>query len=230
MKGLLFAALLLPTAMLARDARERLTDATDVFGEVMAAPDKGIPQDLLNKAYCVVIVPGVKKAAFVVGGEYGRGFAVCRREHGTGWGPPASLRMEGGSVGFQIGASSTDLIMLVMNRHGMEQLLRDKFTLGGDASVTAGPVGRTADANTDALMTAEILAWSRAKGLFAGVSLAGSTLRNDLDSNAELYGQKLDNREVLMTARPVPPAAERLIHTLDRYSMRKEGTADREHR
>jgi lipid-binding SYLF domain-containing protein len=219
---------LLPaTGLMARNARERLSDAAEVFNEIMAAPDKGIPQDLLAKAQCVVIVPGVKKAAFVVGGEYGRGFAICRHESDRGWGAPGAVRMEGGSVGFQIGGSSTDLVMLVRNKRGMEQLLRDKFTLGGDASVAAGPVGRTVDANTDAQLTAEILAWSRARGVFAGVSVAGSTLRNDLDENEQLYGRKLDNREVLMTRIPRPPAAEPLIHALDRYSMFKEGTADR---
>jgi lipid-binding SYLF domain-containing protein len=222
MKAFIVAAsLLLPTVgMCARTVQERLNDATEVFNEIMATPDKGIPQDLLAKAECVVIVPGAKKAAFVVGGEYGRGFAVCRHESGRGWGAPGAVRMEGASVGFQIGGSSTDLVMLVMNRHGVEQLMRDKFTLRADASAAAGPVGRTADANTDALMTAEILAWSRTKGLFAGVSVAGSTLRNDLDENEHLYGSKLNNREVLMTAIARPPAAEELIHTLDKYSMR----------
>src|SRR6516162_4443766 len=146
MKGLALAAsFIISTSVTCADTvQERLSEATNVFSEVMQTPDKGIPQDLLAKAECVVIVPGVKKAAFVVGGEYGRGFAVCRREGGEGWGAPGAVRMEGGSVGFQIGASSTDLIMLVMNRHGMEQLLRDKFTMGGDAAVAAGPVGRSA--------------------------------------------------------------------------------------
>jgi SH3 domain-containing YSC84-like protein 1 len=227
MKALVLAVsvLISSTGLMARTAAERLHDAADVFNEVMATPDKGIPQDLLAKAQCIVIVPGVKKAAFVVGGEYGRGFAVCRKE--TGWGAPGAVRMEGGSVGFQIGASSTDLIMLVRNKRGMEDLMKDKFTLGADASVAAGPVGRTAGANTDAMMTAEILAWSRTKGLFGGVSVAGSTLRNDLDENEQLYGRKLNNREVLMTGLPRPPAAEELIHSLDRYSMWKDGTADR---
>jgi lipid-binding SYLF domain-containing protein len=207
--------------------QERLNDATAVFNEIMATPDKGIPQDLLAKAQCVVIVPGEKKAAFVVGGEYGRGFAICRKESGHGWGDPGAVRLEGASVGFQIGASSTDVVMLVMNRDGMQKLVRDKFTLGADASVAAGPVGRTAAAETDAMMHAEILAWSRARGAFAGVSLAGSTMRNDLDENEHLYGRKLSNREVLMSDLPRPPQAEELIHALDRYSAYKEGTADR---
>jgi SH3 domain-containing YSC84-like protein 1 len=220
MKALVFAvSMLLPaTGLMARSVQERLTDATDVFNDIMATPDKGIPQDLLAKAQCVVIIPGEKKAAFVVGGEYGRGFAVCRRESGRGWGAPGAVRMEGASVGFQIGGSSTDVVLLVMNKDGMEKLLRDKFTLGTDASVAAGPVGRTASAETDAMLHAEILSWSRSKGLFGGVSVAGSTLRNDLDENEHLYGRKLTNREVVMSSRAVPPAAEPLIHTLDRYS------------
>jgi lipid-binding SYLF domain-containing protein len=199
-------------------AGERLKDAAAVFSEVMATPDKGIPQDLLGKAQCVVIIPSMKKAAFVVGGEYGRGFAECRKADGLGWGAPAAVRMEGGSVGFQIGGSATDLILLVMSRRGMDKLVGDKFTLGADASLAAGPVGRTANADTDVRMTAEILAWSRAKGLFAGVSLNGATLRQDQDRNAELYGKKMDNREVLLGSMPAPPAAEPLIHEVDKYS------------
>ncbi|HTS30894.1 MAG TPA: lipid-binding SYLF domain-containing protein, partial [Bryobacteraceae bacterium] len=159
------------TAMLADTAEKNLAESARVFSEVMATPDKGIPQDLLDKAQCVMILPGLKKAAFVVGGEYGRGFVTCRNHSGTGWGAPAAIRMEGGSIGFQIGGSSTDIIMLVMNQHGLDELLSDKFTLGADASVAAGPVGRTANANTDVKLNAEILAWSRSKGLFAGVSL-----------------------------------------------------------
>ena len=215
------------TALFADTAAERLTEARSVLSEVMATPDKGIPQDLLAKAQCMVIVPGMKKAAFVIGGEYGKGFAVCRRQSGTGWGAPAAVRMEGGSVGLQIGGSSTDLIMLVMSQRGMDKLLGDKFTLGADASVAAGPVGRTAAADTDAKMYAEILAWSRARGVFAGVALGGATLRNDLDSNAELYGRKMNNKEVIMGNLQAPPAARPLIAELDKYSMVKEGSSDR---
>jgi len=229
MKYLAFASsLLVATGVWAADqpkAVERLSDSAAVLSEVMATPDKGIPQDLLAKAQCVVIIPGMKKAAFVVGGEYGRGFAECRKEDGIGWGAPAAVRMEGGSVGFQIGGSATDLILLVMSRRGMDKLVGDKFTLGADASLAAGPVGRTANADTDVKMTAEILAWSRAKGLFAGVSLNGATLRQDSDRNAELYGHKMNNREILMGAMVPPPAAEPLIHELDRYSVRSN--ADR---
>lgn len=207
-------------------ASERLSDTAAVLSEVMATPDRGIPQDLLGKAECVVIIPGMKKAAFVVGAEYGRGFAECRKADGFSWGAPAAVRMEGGSVGFQIGGSDTDLILLVMNKRGMEKLLGDKVTLGADASLAAGPVGRTANAETDARMTAEILAWSRSRGLFAGVSLNGLTLRQDVARNAELYGRKMNNREVLMGSIPPPPQAVPLISELDKYSLRSTG-ADR---
>jgi len=224
MKKLAFGmAIVVSTAALAmaETASERLASSAAVFQEVMNTPDKGIPEDLLAKAQCVIIIPGMKKGAFVVGGEYGRGFAECRHGDGTGWGAPAALRVEGGSFGFQIGGSDTDVFMLVMNQRGMDRLLGDKFTLGADASVAAGPVGRTANANTDARMTAEILAWSRAKGLFAGISLSGATLRPDMDVNAELYGHKIDNRAVLAGGVQPPAAAQELRTELDRYSMRR---------
>jgi lipid-binding SYLF domain-containing protein len=205
----------------AETATERLASSADVFREIMATPDKGIPQDLLAKAQCVIIVPGLKKGAFVVGAEFGRGFAECRKADGYGWGAPGAVRVEGGSVGFQVGGSSTDVVMLVMNKRGMQKLLGDKFTLGADASVAAGPVGRTVDASTDARMDAEILAWSRAKGLFAGIALKGATLRNDADVNAELYRRKIDNKEVLSGAVEPPASSQALRSALDTYSMRK---------
>jgi lipid-binding SYLF domain-containing protein len=217
------AALILSVAAIAaaETATERLASSAEVFQEIMSTPDKGIPQDLLAKAQCVILVPGLKKGAFVVGGQYGRGFVECRHEDGYGWGAPGAVRVEGGSVGFQIGGSSTDVVMLVMNKRGMEKLLGDKFTLGADASVAAGPVGRTVNADTDVRLDAEILAWSRAKWLFAGISVSGATLRNDADVNAELYGRKIDNKEVLGDATEPPPAAQALRAALDRYSMRK---------
>src|ERR1051325_129323 len=189
MRGLAIAAsLALATGVWAETAQERLTEASSVFSEIMKTPDKGIPQDLLSRADCVIILPNVKKAAFVVGGEYGRGFAECRNTTGSGWGAPAAVKLEGGSVGFQIGGSFTDLILLVMNRHGLDQLMRDKFTLGADASIAAGPVGRTGSAQTDARLDAEILSWSRSKGLFAGIALKGATMRPDKKENASLFG------------------------------------------
>src|SRR5882724_9046792 len=178
----------------------RLKISSDVLTEIMNAPDSAIPQELLEKSQCIVIVPGLKKAAFIVGGKYGRGFISCRSNAGPGWSSPAGVKVEGGSFGFQIGGSETDAIMLVMNKRGAEKLLQSKFTLGGDASVAAGPVGRTASANTDAKMQAEILTYSRARGVFAGIALDGATLRPDHESNAELYGGKLTNRQILRGA------------------------------
>jgi SH3 domain-containing YSC84-like protein 1 len=211
------------SALLAETAQERLKDSREVFSEIMMTPDKGIPQDLLAKAQCVIIVPGLKKGAFIVGAEYGRGFAECRRPGGLGWGPPAAVRVEGGSFGFQIGGSSTDIVMLVKSQRGMDKLMTDKFTIGADASAAAGPVGRTAAAETDAELHAEMLTWSRSRGVFAGVSLDGATMRPDQDVNAELYGHKMSNREVLTSNMPAPDAARPLIAELDKYSVRREG-------
>ncbi len=218
----ILAALTCTTALLsASDASARLQAAADVFREVMGIPDKAIPQDLLNKAQCIIIVPSLKKGAFIVGAKYGKGFVSCRSKSGVGWGAPASVRVEGGSVGFQAGGSEADVIMLVMNESGMHRLLTSKFTLGGDVTVAAGPVGRSTQAETDALMTAEILTWSRARGLFAGVALTGATLREDSDWNAELYGRKITNREILTSTIAPPPAAQPMLDELNRYSSRK---------
>jgi SH3 domain-containing YSC84-like protein 1 len=205
----------------ANDAAKRLDEAAAVLTEVMSAPDKGIPQDLLNKAACIVIVPGLKKGAFVVGVKYGRGFINCRRSSGQGWSAPAGVRVEGGSFGFQIGGSETDVIMLVMNQRGVTKLLSSKFTLGADASVAGGPVGRTSSALTDAQMHAEILTWSRARGLFAGLSLEGATLRPDGDANEEMYNTKTTNRGIVKGDTKAPAAAAGLEAELNRYSGRK---------
>jgi lipid-binding SYLF domain-containing protein len=196
---------------------ERLNDASGVFTEIMNTPDKGIPEDLLKRAHCAVIVPGMKKGAFVVGASYGKGFALCRSAHGQGWSNPAAVRLEGGSFGLQIGGQETDVVLLVMNPNGMKKLMSSKFTIGADASAAAGPVGRDVQAKTDAWMTAEILTWSRARGVFAGVSLAGSTLRPDEDDNKDLYGRKMTTREVLMTKQPTPPQAKPLLAKLNQY-------------
>jgi lipid-binding SYLF domain-containing protein len=199
---------------------KRLNEAADVLSEVMAAPDQGIPQDLLENAHCVVIVPDLKTAAFGIGGKYGKGYMSCRRG-ATGWSAPGTVRIEGGSVGFQIGVSSTDLIMLVMTERGADKLLESKFTLGAEGSVAAGPVGRTTTAQTDVQMHADILSWSRSQGLFAGVALEGATLREDLDDNATLYGSKLENRNIVTKGVRVPKAAARLIALLNRYSPKE---------
>lgn len=202
---------------------ERLDDSNSLFNEIMSTPDKGIPQGLLDKASCMVLVPGLKKGAFVVGAKYGRGFAVCRAVGGQGWGPPAAIRVEGGSVGFQIGGSSTDVVLLIMNERGMRRLTASKFTLGGEATVAAGPVGRDTSAQTDATLMAEILSWSRSRGVFAGISLDGATLRNDLDENKAMYGQPWTSKQILGSGAEMPPAANKLIETLNKYSPRKAG-------
>jgi len=221
----MFAALLatpLPaTVSAASYAPKRLRSAAEAFKEVMGIPDKAIPQELLEKAECIVIIPDLKKGAFIVGGKYGKGFVSCRKKNGVGWSAPGSIRIEGGSVGFQIGASEMDVFMLVMNDRGMDRLLGDKFTLGADATVAAGPVGRVAQAETDARMTAEILAWSRARGLFAGIALNGATMREDDDWNEELYGKPLKNREIVDGSIAAPKSAAPLMQELDRYSSRK---------
>ena len=196
----------------------RLAEAAVVFDEIMKTPDRGIPEDLLSKAHCIVIVPGLKKAALIVGGKYGKGYMSCRQASGTGWSAPGTVRIEGGSVGFQIGGSETDAVLLVMNKRGADKLLSSEFTLGGEGMVAAGPVGRSATAQTDALMRAEILSWSRSRGLFAGVSLTGATLREDLDDNAKLYGKKLDNRTIITTGVAPPRSAAKLLTILNRYS------------
>ena len=197
---------------------DRLDASADALTAMMRAFDKGIPQDLVNKARCVVVMPGMKKAGFIFGAEYGRGFAVCRRHGGSGWSAPAAMRAEGGSVGFQIGASETDVVLLVMNDGGMRHLLSDKFTLGGDASAAAGPVGRDVSAQTDAQMSAEMLSYSRSQGLFAGISLTGATLRPDGDTNRELYGRNATNREILTGDFKTPAAAGRFERALNRDS------------
>ena len=204
----------------AENAAQRLDAAADVMTEIMSAPDKGIPQDLLNKAECLVVVPGLKKGAFIVGAKYGKGFLLCRKA-GAGWSAPGAVRVEGGSVGFQIGGSETDVVLLVMNQGGAKKLLQSKFTVGADANAALGPVGRDSSAETDAQMHAEILTYSRSRGVFAGVSLQGATLRPDEDWNQELYGKPLKNRDIVLGDTPIPTAATRLILELNKYSSRK---------
>jgi lipid-binding SYLF domain-containing protein len=222
MKLMIVTALAItPLLAMDKESAKRLGEAAAVFSEVMGAPDKGIPQELIENAHCIVIVPGLKTAAFIVGGKYGKGYLSCRNASGTGWSAPGTVRIEGGSVGFQIGGSETDLIMLVMNERGADKLLSSKFTLGAEGSVAAGPVGRTATAQTDAQMHAEILSWSRSQGLFAGLALEGATLRQDLDDNATLYGKKLQNRVIVTSGVPAPKAAAKLLALLNRYSAHK---------
>jgi lipid-binding SYLF domain-containing protein len=205
----------------ARSAAERLDAAADTLDEIMSVPERGIPQDLLARSECIVLIPSSMKAGFVFGAEYGRGYFSCRRTDDHGWSAPGAIRTEGGSFGLQIGGAETDVVMLVLNRQGANRLLRDKFTLGADASVAAGPVGRDSQAATDAFMTAEILTYSRQRGIFAGLTLSGATIREDDTANREIYGRRIRNRDVIMNATPIPPAAQRLISTLNKYSSRK---------
>ena len=225
MRFILLAALaIVPMMAKNNDSVKRLNEAAAVFSEIMATPDKGIPQEMLENAHCIVIVPGLKTAAFLVGGKYGKGYLSCRNKGANGWSAPGTVRIEGGSVGFQIGGSQTDLIMLVMNARGAEKLLASKFTLGAEGSVAAGPVGRTATAQTDAQMHAEILSWSRSQGLIAGLALEGATLRQDLDDNAALYGKKLENKQIVTAKVRAPKAAAKLLSLLNQYSARERSS------
>ena len=194
---------------------ERLKDAELVLTEMAGAGDAGIPTSLLTKAQCVVVVPSLKKVALGFGGQYGRGYLSCRRQ--GGWSAPASLRIEGGSFGLQIGASATDVILLVMNERGMDRLLSNEFKVGADAAVAAGPMGREASAQTDITMRAEMLAWSKSRGAYAGIALQGSTLRQDTGENKELYGKELTNREIVTGTIAVPAAAQGFIKALSKY-------------
>jgi lipid-binding SYLF domain-containing protein len=203
------------------NAVKRLTESALVLGDIMAAKDASIPQDLLDRAACVVVVPGLKKGAFIIGGKYGRGFVSCRKKNGVGWSAPGGVRVEGGSFGFQIGGAETDVVMLVLNDRGAEKMLSSKFTLGADASVAAGPVGRTTSADTDAAMRAEILTYSRTRGVFAGIALNGATLRDDDDTNQELYGKELPNKQIVLENTAAPKAAAPLLAKLNKYSSRR---------
>src|SRR6476646_8597914 len=195
---------------------KRLENAGTVMDEILNVPDD-IPQDLLDKARCVVVLPSVLKAAFIVGGSYGRGTMVCRtgKDFNGPWGAPAMYALEGGSVGLQIGGEATDFVILVMNNRGMESLLKSKVKLGADATVAAGPKGRTASADTDAYMRAEMLSYSRARGVFAGISLEGSTLRPDEDANHRLYGKESSAQKIVLESKvDAPPAGAKLVGRL----------------
>jgi lipid-binding SYLF domain-containing protein len=203
-------------------AQKRVVASAEVLSDILHAKDRGIPEDLIAKAQCVGIVPSLKRAGFIVGAKYGKGVVVCRTDRG--WSAPATIRIEGGSFGFQIGAGETDLVFIVMNRHGVRDLMKDKFTLGGDATAMAGPVGRSGEAQTDALMRAEILSYSRAHGIFAGVSLEGSTLRPDNDDNREIYGRHVTQREILSGQVARPAVAQPIYAELGRYAIVKRAS------
>jgi lipid-binding SYLF domain-containing protein len=213
--------LLTSLAFAGEEENKRLDESAVVLEEIMSVSDKAIPQDLLEKAQCAVIVPGLKKGGFIVGAKYGRGFATCRMPGGKGWTGPVGMRIEGGSFGLQIGGSESDVVLLVMNKRGMDRLLSSKFTLGGEASVAAGPVGRDTQAQTDATMRAEILSWSRSRGVFAGIALQGATLRGEDDTDRGLYGKNVSRRDVLEGKVPAPKSASKLLTLLNKYSSRK---------
>jgi lipid-binding SYLF domain-containing protein len=204
----------------AKDETKRLENAGIVMDEILNIPDD-IPQDLLDKARCVVVLPSVLKAAFIVGGSYGRGTMVCRtgKDFSGPWGAPAMYALEGGSIGLQIGGEATDFVILVMNNRGMESLLKSKVKLGADATVAAGPKGRTASADTDAYMRSEMLSYSRARGVFAGISLEGSTLRPDEDANHRLYGKEASAQKIVLESKvDAPPAGAKLVGRLQKAS------------
>ena len=198
-------------------AADRAQAAADVLNEIQGAPDKGIPEEVLGSAQCVAVVPSMLKGGFIVGGKYGRGLASCRTP--KGWSAPAFFVVEGGSVGFQIGGQAVDLVMLIMNDDGMKHLLSSKFALGADASVAAGPVGRHAEGNTDWKMRAQVLTYSRARGIFAGVSLNGAVVKQDKDSTREFYGRMVPFRTSLTGEIEPPPAANSFLTTLAKWAQ-----------
>jgi lipid-binding SYLF domain-containing protein len=204
---------------------DRLQEATEVLGTLGTGPDKDIPADLWGKAECVLVIPDVKKAAFMVGGEYGKGVATCRT--GSGWSAPAFYELEKGSWGFQAGAEEIDLVLLVMNKKGMQKLLENKVSLGAGASVAAGPLGRTARANTDLKMDAEILSWSRSKGVFAGVDLNGGALHPDEDANRRAYGESISARQILASPDVKAPAAAASFLAAVRSQSAKSAVSER---
>ena len=215
----LVAALALPTYAQKKEM-ERVEESGTVMKEILAAPDS-IPQSVLDKADCVVVLPSVKKFAIGIGGSYGRGVMTCRggKDFQGKWGAPTMMALEGASAGLQLGGEATDFILLLMNSRAASGILASKVKLGGDASAAAGPVGRTASAETDVTLRADILSYSRARGAFAGLSLSGSTLRPDNDANKDLYGKKIEAKEIVLEGTvKAPPSAEKLISTLDKAS------------
>jgi lipid-binding SYLF domain-containing protein len=222
LKRILAVTILIAIASLTAVASDRDDDvnrtqkAAQVFKEIMNTPDQGIPSNLLESAKCIAIIPGDKKFAFVFGGSYGRGLATCRTGHG--WSAPMFVAIDGGSVGYQIGGSSTDLVMLFMNDHALQSLMSDKFKLGADASVAAGPVGRNAAASTDLKLNAEILSYSRSKGIFAGVSLDGAVMQADKSGDKAMYGDDVNRHEILDGKVAVPASARELVEELGGYA------------
>lgn len=199
------------------EATQRITEAANVFEEINSVPEKGIPQELLERAYCIAIIPGMKKGGFIIGAQYGKGVMTCRT--GTGFSGPSTVRIEGGSFGAQIGGGEVDVVLVVLNERGAEKLMNNEFTIGAEAGAMAGPVGRSASANTDAFMQAQILSYSRSRGAFAGVTLNGATLRSDDKDNAKLYGREISHREILMGKVKPPASAQPLYSALTKYHV-----------
>lgn len=194
---------------------ERLTDSQNIINEIMATPDKAIPSSILGGASCVVVIPAYKKGAFIVGGQYGQGVATCRTGHG--WSAPVFVQLAGGSVGFQIGGQSTDLVLVAMNQNGLQEMLKNKFKIGADAAASAGPVGRNAQAGTDWKLNAEFLTYSRSKGLFAGINLDGTVLSQNVDDTREYYGTATPFKTILNGNIPTPPDARPFVGTVAKY-------------
>jgi lipid-binding SYLF domain-containing protein len=218
----ILAVLILPLHALDKVNVDRLNASAETLNEMMGAGDKGIPLSLFAKAHCVVVIPGMKKGGFIITGKYGRGFASCRNSRGVGWTGPAGIRVEGGGFGLQVGAAEVDVVMLVMSEKGLRGMLDTKFTLGGEASVAGGPVGRDITAQTDASMRADILSWSRSRGVFGGLSLQGGTLRGDGDVNDALYGNNVSDAQILTGKVKSPKVAARFLSTVRKYGGRRE--------
>jgi len=226
-KTILLSVLLIASPIFAAknlaEETKRMNESASVLTEIMDAKDQSIPQDLLENAHCVGIVPNLKRIGLIVGAKYGKGVLSCRTSDGHGWSAPSVIRIEGGNIGLQIGAGETDVVFVVMNAKGEDQLMKDKFTVGVDVTGMAGPVGRSAEAKTDALLRAEIVSYSRSHGLFAGVTLDGATLRPDSEDNRDLYGREITQKEILRGEVARPAGFDRLLATLNRYSPRKSG-------
>lgn len=224
-RGLLCLVAALPLlADRQNDDMKRIDVATTALSEIMHASDGGIPSDLMQRAHCVGVIPGMKRAGFIVGANYGKGFVTCRTGGMNKWSAPDMVVLEGGSFGLQIGAGETDIVFTIMNRDGVNRLMKDKVTIGGEVAAMAGPVGRTVQAQTDALMTAEILSWSRSRGIFAGVDLNGASLRADNEDNRALYGRDITSREILHGDAQPPPDCARLYGELGRYAWKEPHT------
>ncbi len=219
--GLMAAALVAAPMFAQKDADARLQAATEDVHALLSADDKDVPQDLLNRATCVVVIPNLKKGGFIVGAEYGKGFFTCRRTNGAGWSAPGSLKITGGKFGLLIGGAETDVMMLVMSKEGMQHLISDKFQLGGEASAAAGPVGRDASAMTDAELHAEILTYSRSRGIFGGLDLSGAAVTADNEANRQIYGKEMTNKEIVEGGIHTPAVARPFVHALDAASSRK---------